>query len=76
MIVAVHRVADSNPPTDTGIFCDSAHIRPVVAIPETPTTGATQKNLLKFRMVYKGGPSTHCHEGGIGNMFRSESFPS
>ena len=43
MMVAVHRVAGSNPPTDKGIFCDSAHIRPVVAIPETPTAGATQK---------------------------------
>ena len=54
MIVAVHQVAGSNPPTDKGtalqlhpqlskhvIFCDTACIRPVVAIPETPTTGAT-----------------------------------
>ena len=36
-------IAGSSPPTDKGIFSDSAHIRPVVAIPETPTTGATQK---------------------------------
>ena len=38
-----HRVAGSNPPTDKGVSCDSAHIPPVVVIPETPTTGATQK---------------------------------
>ena len=29
-----------------------------------------------FEWLTKGGPSTHCHEGGVGNMFRSESFPS
>ena len=76
MIVADHQVAGSNPPTDKGIFCGSAHIRPVVATPETPTTGATQNPPWNFEWFTKGGPSTHCHEGGIGNMFRSESFPS
>ena len=29
------------PPMTRGIFCDSAQIRPVVATPETPMTGAT-----------------------------------
>ena len=54
IVIANRQVPGSNPPEDTGNFCDSAHIRPVVAIPETPITGATQKSLLEFRVVYKG----------------------
>ena len=55
-MVAVHRVAGSNPPTDKGIFCDSAHIRPVVAIPETPTTGATHKTSWNFEWFTREAP--------------------
>ena len=36
------------PPMTRGIFCDSAQIRPVVATPETPMTGDTQKPSWNF----------------------------
>ena len=51
------------PPMTRGIFCDSAQIRPVVATPETPLTGATQKSSRNFEWFTKGGPSTHVQKG-------------
>ena len=63
VIYGIYYVAGSNPPDDKGNFCDSAHIRPVVATPETPTTGATQKSSWNFGWFTKGGPSTHGPEG-------------
>ena len=53
IVIAIYRVPGSNPPEDMGNRCDSTHIRPVVAIPETPTTGATQ-TLLAFLSGLQG----------------------
>ena len=44
MTVAIYRIATLNPPNDKGIFCESAHTRSLVAIPETSTNGATQRS--------------------------------
>ena len=53
----------SYPPMTRGIFCDSAQIRPVVATPESPMTGATPKSSWNFEWFTKGGPSMHVQKG-------------
>ena len=66
--------AGSNPPMTRGLLCDSAHIRPVVATPETPTTGATS-NPPGFSSDYKGRPLHACPEEGIGPNLGVSHFP-
>ena len=58
-----------------GIFCDSAHIRPVVATPETPMTGATPNPPGISSGLQREAPPRMSRRG-YRTMFRSESFPS
>jgi len=64
--IANRQVAGSDPPEGTGNFCDSAHIRPVVAIPETPTNGAIQQSSLKVAWFTEGPPPCIVQRVGIG----------
>ena len=61
-------------PMTREIFYHSTQIRPVVASPKTPMSGATQI-LLAFRVVYKGRPLHACPEGGIGPYIGVNHFP-
>ena len=58
-----------------GIFCDSAHIRPVVATAETPMAGATPNPPGISSGLQREAPPRMSRRG-YGTMFRSESFPS
>ena len=50
------------PPMTGGIFCDSAQIRQVVATPETPMTGATQKSM---DVPHAGFQKLHSAHAGV-----------
>ena len=63
------------PPMTRGIFCDSAHIRPVVATPETPMTGATPNPPGISSGPQKEAPPRMSRRG-CRTILRSESFPS
>ena len=74
IVIANRQVPGSNPPKDTGEFCDTTHIRPVMAIPETSTTGATYESRI-LEVLTKGGPLQALSRRGYRTVFRSESFP-
>ena len=56
-----------DPLIGTGSFWISPYST-AVAIPETPTVGATTQILLEFRMVYKRGPLNIHVRRGLGSL--------
>ena len=73
--IANHRVAGSNPPDDKGIFSDSAYIRRL-----WPFLRQLQLMLPKNPPGISNGLQREApprmSRGGVGTLFKSESFPS